>query len=50
MKKVIVPEFNEVDIEEIPEEVREDIEFIPVENISEVLKHALLPAPEAALL
>jgi ATP-dependent Lon protease len=46
VKKVIVPMFNEVDIEEIPEEVREDIEFIPVEDISEVLKHALLPAPE----
>ena len=46
LKTVIVPKYNEVDIEEIPEQVREDIEFIPVEDISEVLQHALLPAPE----
>ena len=46
LKKVIVPKYNEIDIEEIPEEVREDIEFIPVEDILEVLQHALLPAPE----
>jgi len=49
LKKVIVPKYNEIDIEEIPEEVREDIEFIPVEDILEVLQHALLPAPEPAV-
>jgi len=48
LKKVIVPKYNEVDIEEIPDQVREDMEFIPVEDISEVLKYALLPAPETA--
>ncbi|MCD6284652.1 MAG: hypothetical protein J7M39_01905, partial [Anaerolineae bacterium] len=48
LTKVIVPKYNEVDIEEIPEEVREDIEFIPVEDILEVLKCALLPVPETA--
>jgi ATP-dependent Lon protease len=48
LKKVIVPKYNEVDLDEIPEQVREDMEFIPVEDISEVLAHALLPAPKTA--
>jgi len=46
LKKVIVPRLNEVDIDEIPEKVREDMEFILVDDIVEVLEHALLPAPE----
>lgn len=41
IKTVIIPEGNKHDIEDIPEKIREDIEFIPVQNASQVLKLAL---------
>ncbi len=48
LKKVILPRLNEVDIDEIPELVREDIEMILVDDVTEVLEHALMPVdPEA---
>lgn len=40
--KVIIPFENLKDLEEIPEEQRNQIEFIPVRHISEVLERALL--------
>ncbi len=42
LKIVFLPKENEVDLEELPEEVREDIQFIPVDRIDEVIKKALL--------
>ena len=42
MKTIILPKENERDIEDIPETVREKLEFVPVENMDEVLKTALL--------
>ncbi len=38
---IIIPRENEKDIEDIPQEVRDMIEFVPVKNYSEVLKVAL---------
>ena len=46
LKKVIFPKLNEIDLDDVPEEVLKDLELIPVEDILEVLKHALVPAPE----
>jgi Lon protease (S16) C-terminal proteolytic domain len=43
IKRVIAPKLNEQDIEDIPEHLRKDIEFIFVERIEEVLEHALEP-------
>lgn len=43
MKTIILPKDNERDIEGIPETVREQLEFVPVEHMDEVLKTALLP-------
>ncbi|MBR5913762.1 MAG: endopeptidase La [Selenomonadaceae bacterium] len=43
MKTIILPKENERDIEDIPETVREKLEFVPVEHMDEVLKTALLP-------
>lgn len=43
MKTIILPKENERDIEDIPEEVREKLEFVPVSHMDEVLKTALLP-------
>jgi ATP-dependent Lon protease len=49
LKRVIVPSLNDVDLDEIPEAVRADMEFILVDNVSEVLQHALAPAAPEAL-
>lgn len=42
LKTIIMPKDNEKDIEEIPESVRNDLKFIPVEHLDQVLKVALL--------
>ncbi|WP_233269475.1 endopeptidase La [Alteribacillus sp. YIM 98480] len=41
LKKVIIPKENEKDLEDIPESVREDLTYITVSHLDEVLKHAL---------
>ena len=41
LKTIIIPNENSRDIEDIPKEVKEMIEFIPVKNYSEVIKVAL---------
>ncbi len=40
-KRVILPKDNEADLEELPEEVRGAMTFIPVARIDEVLKIAI---------
>ena len=42
IKNVIIPKDNKRDIEDIPKEIRDKINFIPVENVSEVLDKALI--------
>ena len=37
IKRVILPKSNEKDLKEVPQEVREDLTFILVERIEEVL-------------
>jgi ATP-dependent Lon protease len=46
LKTVILPERNEADLEELPEEVREEINFIFAETINDVLEAALEPVTE----
>jgi len=36
VKQIIIPSANEVDLQEIPEEVRDSIEFVPVSRVEEV--------------
>ncbi len=43
---VLIPEENEKDLPEIPDNVKEGLEIIPVSHVSEVLKHALVGTPE----
>ncbi len=43
IKKVLLPEKNMKDLEEIPKELRKKLEFVPVKDLDEVLKVALLP-------
>lgn len=42
---IIIPLENEKDIDDIPESVREDLTFIPVKHLDEVLKYALVEDP-----
>ncbi len=46
VKTVVIPKKNLPDLEEIEPKVKEALEFIPVDNVSQVLKVALLPEPE----
>ncbi|WP_170505160.1 endopeptidase La [Ruegeria arenilitoris] len=46
IKTVLIPEENEKDLAEIPDNVKEGLEIIPVTHVSEVLKHALIRKPE----
>lgn len=39
---IIIPAQNERDVDDIPESVRDDLTFIPVKHLDEVLKHALV--------
>jgi len=41
IRRIILPERNEADIEEIPEDVRRELEIIPAKYISDVLSAAL---------
>ena len=40
IKRIILPKANEKDLKEVPQEVRDDLTFIPVERIEEVLPAA----------
>ncbi|GGP13606.1 endopeptidase La [Oceanobacillus neutriphilus] len=46
LRTIILPEDNEKDIENIPESVREGLEFIPVKHLDEVLEIALVKEEE----
>ncbi len=41
IKKLILPKENERDLEDVPEDVRNELTFMPVETVEEVLKEAL---------
>ncbi len=43
LKRVILPRRNESDLDDVPEAVREQIEFVLVDTVDEVLEAALLP-------
>ena len=47
---VIIPERNRADLDDVPEDVREDMRFHPVMTLGEVLELALEPEPAAAQL
>ncbi|GGL65827.1 endopeptidase La [Wenxinia marina] len=47
VKTVLIPQENEKDLPEIPDNVKEGLEIIPVTHVSEVLKLALVRQPEA---
>lgn len=46
IKKVLIPEENAKDLAEIPDNVKNVLEIIPVSRMGEVLEHALVRVPE----
>jgi ATP-dependent Lon protease len=47
IKEVILPQDNEADLEDVPQEVRDSLRFHPVSTLDEVFSLALLPPTEA---
>jgi ATP-dependent Lon protease len=45
IRTVIAPSLNQLDVDEIPEHLRRDLEFVFVDDVAEVLATALGPAP-----
>ncbi len=42
VRDVIIPQDNVKDLEEVPEVVKENVHFIPVDNVSDVFKNAII--------
>ncbi len=49
IKKVMIPEENAKDLADIPDNVKFEMEIIPVARMDEVLRHALIRYPEAII-
>jgi ATP-dependent Lon protease len=45
IKKVLIPQENEKDLEEIPANVKKGLEIVPVSSIEQVIAHALTSIP-----
>ena len=48
VKTVLIPSRNEKDLVDVPDEVREQLRIVPVENMDQVLAEALIDAPRPA--
>ncbi|WP_068082730.1 endopeptidase La [Polycladidibacter stylochi] len=46
IKKVLIPQDNAKDLADIPENVKNELDIVPVSRMDEVLKHALVQLPE----
>jgi ATP-dependent Lon protease len=46
IKKVMIPEENAKDLAEIPDNVKSELEIVPVARMDDVLRHALLRYPD----
>ena len=47
VKKVLIPEDNAKDLADIPDNVKNGLEIVPVSRMDEVIRHALVRQPEA---
>ena len=45
IRTVLIPEENEKDLSEIPDNVKEGLKIVPVNNVSQVLELALVEQP-----
>ncbi len=48
IRRIILPDRNESDVDDIPDDVRKELEIIPAKWISDVLAAALEPAPSGS--
>ncbi len=46
IKKVLIPEENAKDLADIPDNVKNSLEIVPVSRMGEVIRHALVRVPE----
>lgn len=46
LKTILLPRENEADLEDLPEDVRKSMTFVPVDTIDDVLSNALIPSNE----
>src|SRR5690606_21221096 len=46
IKKVLIPQENEKDLQDIPANVKKGLEIVPVKTIDQVFAHALTRMPE----
>ncbi len=46
LKTIIIPELNEIDLDDLPQEVRDELNFVLVKDVRQVLEHALQPPVE----
>jgi ATP-dependent Lon protease len=46
LKTIILPKANEVDLDDVPQEIRDELEFVLVEHLDEVLERAIVPQIE----
>lgn len=46
VKRIFIPSDNIPDIDEVDQKVRENVEFIPVQHVTEIIDRALLPLDE----
>ncbi len=44
---VLIPEENEKDLTEIPDNVKDGLTIIPVKSVGQVLEHALVSVPDS---
>ena len=49
LKTVILPRANEVDLDDVPQEIRDELSFVLVEHLDQVLERALTPGVEFEL-
>jgi ATP-dependent Lon protease len=46
LKTVLLPKANEVDLDDVPQEIRDELAFVLVEHLGEVLERAITPEVE----
>jgi ATP-dependent Lon protease len=46
LKRVVLPDRNQADLDDLPQEVRQEMEFIFAETVDDVIQAALDPVPE----
>ena len=49
LRRVLLPSHNEADLDDIPAELRKQMQFVLLDSIDQVLREALVPARTVAL-